>query len=223
MTLNATPKAFIERNHQWLENDWERLERFSEILIFFDGDESGEKGAQEVVRRLGIDRCKRVKLPEKDANEFLQKGAIDQDFQEYIDKAQPMDPEEMRQASEFMSKVKSLFYPAHDDDHDPVLRLDKDLEWVEAVWKLKNFISISANESTDFLHFRMSKTFPAKNDLNPPNRAFKAFFALISPRKKGSSAHQTHRCHGSLKPKNAKHSLEVVGQHVQAHLGADIG
>ena len=93
----------------------------------------------------------------------------------------------------------------------------------EAVWKLKNFISISANESTDFLHFRMSKTFPAKNDLNPPNRAFKAFFALISPRKKGSSAHQTHRCHGSLKPKNAKHSLEVVGQHVQAHLGADIG
>ncbi len=69
---------------------------------------------------------------------------------------------------------------------------------VEAVWKLKNFISISANESTDFLHFRMSKTFPAKNDLNPPNRAFKAFFALISPRKKGSSAqlNQPHlNCH----------------------------
>ncbi len=49
----------------------------------------------------------------------------------------------------------------------------------------KNFISISANESIDFLHFLVSKFFPAKNDLNPPNRAFKAFFSLISPRKKG--------------------------------------
>lgn len=118
-------------NHQWLENDWERLQRFSEILIFFDGDESGEKGAQEVVRRLGIDRCKRVKLPEKDANEFLQKGAVDVDFQEYIEKSQPMDPEEMRQASDFMTKVKALFYPAHNEDRDPVLRLDKDLDWFE--------------------------------------------------------------------------------------------
>lgn len=26
-------------NHQWIENDWVRLERFSEILVFFDSDE----------------------------------------------------------------------------------------------------------------------------------------------------------------------------------------
>ena len=87
----------------------------------------------------------------------------------------------------------------------------------------KNFISISANESIDFLHFLVSKFFPAKNDLNPPNRAFKAFLLYFHRVKKGSSAHQTHRGHCSLKPKNAKHSLEVVGQYIQAHLGADIG
>jgi twinkle protein len=35
-------------NHQWIENDWDRLQRFGEIVICFDHDEAGEKGAAEV-------------------------------------------------------------------------------------------------------------------------------------------------------------------------------
>jgi twinkle protein len=118
-------------NHQWLENDWERLDRFSEILIFFDNDEAGDAGAQEIVRRLGLERCKRVRLPAKDANEFLQQGADGSDFWQAIKEAKPLDPEELRQASDFINRVKSMFYPAHDDECDPVLRLDKDLGWFE--------------------------------------------------------------------------------------------
>ena len=56
-------------NHQWIENDWERLERFSEIHICFDDDEAGRKGASEVIQRLGVDRCKLVKFGAKDANQ----------------------------------------------------------------------------------------------------------------------------------------------------------
>jgi hypothetical protein len=67
------------------------------------------------------------------------------------------------------------------------------------------------------------KIFPAKNELNSRNQALKAFFALISMRKKGSSTHQTHRGHHFLKAKNAEYSFKVVGQYVQAHLCADIG
>lgn len=118
-------------NHQWLENDWERLDRFSEILIFFDSDEAGKAGAKELVRRLGMERCKVVTLPTKDANEYLQQGADGSDFYEAVKDAKPLDPEEMRQASDFINKVKSMFYPAHDGDRDPVLRLDKDLDWFE--------------------------------------------------------------------------------------------
>jgi len=118
-------------NHQWLENDWERLDCFSEILIFFDSDEAGKAGAQEIVRRLGLERCKLVTLPEKDANEFLQKGACGEDFWHATKEAKTLDPEEMRQASDFINRVKSMFYPAHDDAGDPVLRLDKDLDWFE--------------------------------------------------------------------------------------------
>lgn len=118
-------------NHQWLENDWERLDRFSEILIFFDSDDAGKAGAQEVVRRLGIERCKVVTLPCKDANEYLQQGACGEDFWHAAKEAKHLDPEEMRQASDFINKVKALFYPAHADERDPVLRLDKDLDWFE--------------------------------------------------------------------------------------------
>ena len=118
-------------NHQWVENDWARLDRFSEILIFFDNDEAGNKGAQELVHRLGVERCKRVVLPSKDANEYLQQGAESADFDAAIQDAKPQDPEELRQASDFINKVKAMFYPAHDDERDPFLRLDKNLEWFE--------------------------------------------------------------------------------------------
>lgn len=118
-------------NHQWMENDWERLDRFSEILIFFDSDEAGKAGAQEIVRRLGLERCKLVELPAKDANDFLLQGADASDFWEATRNAKTLDPEELRQASDFINKVKAMFYPAHTDERDPVLRLDKELDWFE--------------------------------------------------------------------------------------------
>lgn len=118
-------------NHQWIENDWERLERFSEILVFFDNDEAGNKGAQEIMHRLGLERCKRVKLPTKDANEWLMKGAEQVDFEAAITDAKPQDPEELKQACDFINRVKSMFYPAQDAERDPVLRLDKSLDWFE--------------------------------------------------------------------------------------------
>lgn len=118
-------------NHQWIENDWERLERFSDILIFFDADEAGQKGAKEVAHRLGNDRCRMVTLPAKDANEYLMAGADGSDFWECVRTAKALDPEELRQASDFINKVKAMFYPAHGDERDPVLRLDRDVDWFE--------------------------------------------------------------------------------------------
>lgn len=118
-------------NHQWIENDWQRLERFSEILVFFDNDEAGNKGAQEIIHRLGQERCKRVNIPKKDANEWLMDGAEKVDFEAAISDSKPQDPEELRQASDFINRVKSMFYPANEDDRDPVLKLDKEIDWFE--------------------------------------------------------------------------------------------
>lgn len=117
-------------NHQWIEADWERLERFSEILICFDDDEPGKKGAAEVIQRLGVERCKLVRLGAKDANQWLMDGASAEDFETTIKNAQPQDPEELLSMADVMDAVKALFYPPAGADGDPVLMLgSKSCEW----------------------------------------------------------------------------------------------
>lgn len=119
-------------NHQWIETEWSNLERFSEILVFFDADEQGEKGAAEIIQRLGVERCRRVRLPKaKDANEYLQQGAERSDFVAAIDAAVPQDPEELRSSQDFIDKVKHLFWPAGGKSPFPQLQLDRRYEWFE--------------------------------------------------------------------------------------------
>lgn len=118
-------------NHQWIESDWSRLERFSEIIVCYDNDDAGKKGAQEVVKRLGVERCKLATFGAKDANQWLMDGACGEDFEHSIKTAKFQDPEELRPASEFIGRVKSLFYPEHEARTDPCLRLDREIDWFE--------------------------------------------------------------------------------------------
>lgn len=99
-------------NHQWIENDWERLERFGEILVCFDDDEAGRKGAAEVVQRLGVERCKSVTFGAKDANEWLTQGASGEDFHASVKAAKSIDPQELVSVAEFFGQVKAMLYPA---------------------------------------------------------------------------------------------------------------
>lgn len=100
-------------NHGWIESDWDSLERFSEILLCFDDDEPGRKGAREVAHRLGIERCRLVTFGAKDANQWLQDGAERADFDDAIQRAAGLDPEELVSATTFMGQVKALFWPEH--------------------------------------------------------------------------------------------------------------
>lgn len=118
-------------NHQWIENDWDRLERFSDIVISFDHDEAGDKGAAEVMKRLGIARCRRMKLAAKDANQWLQDGATNEMFAEAFRSARSQDPEELKQASDFIQRVQSMFWPAHEAPTNPLLELDQRFDWFE--------------------------------------------------------------------------------------------
>ncbi len=118
-------------NHQWIENDWARLERFSEILVCFDNDEAGDKGAAEVMKRLGLERCKRMRTGAKDANQWLQDGAKADQFREAARTAKTQDPDELKSAADFMARVKAMFYPAHGGPTNPVLQLDQRFDWFE--------------------------------------------------------------------------------------------
>lgn len=119
-------------NHQWIETDWERLQRFSEVFVCFDDDVAGRKGAKEVAQRLGVERCKLVTFGAKDANDWLQDGAGGEDFHAALKQAKAIDPEELVAASEFIGRVKGLFYPAHDDNPAPRLLIGQsEFGWFE--------------------------------------------------------------------------------------------
>ncbi|MBW4048841.1 MAG: AAA family ATPase [Proteobacteria bacterium] len=106
-------------NHQWIESDWERLARFSDIVVAYDGDEAGQKGAQEIARRLGFERCRIATFPGyKDANEALQGGEDGEFFWEALKAAKSVDPAELQSFTDFIGKVKSMLYPASGGEDD---------------------------------------------------------------------------------------------------------
>lgn len=118
-------------NHQWIENDWEKLDRFSDIVLCFDHDEAGDKGATEVMKRLGIDRCRRMKMAAKDANQWLMDGATNDDFKTAYTNAKAIDPDEMKSALEFMDSIMNLMHPVEGADVHPFLALDQQFPWFQ--------------------------------------------------------------------------------------------
>jgi len=61
-------------NTNWITEDYQYLSHFDEIVLLFDNDEAGKKGAKEAAARLGAERCLIVTLPLKDANDMLRTG-----------------------------------------------------------------------------------------------------------------------------------------------------
>ena len=99
----------------WIENDFERLERFERIYISTDMDGPGDEAATEIASRLGRHRCYRVSLKLKDANDCLVQGIGEFSMREAIEKAQPLDPEGLKRPAEYADKVIHLFWPAHEE------------------------------------------------------------------------------------------------------------
>lgn len=118
-------------NHQWIESDWERLERFETIYLAYDSDEAGQKGAAEVARRLGMERCRIVTFPGvKDANDYLLTGAVTQDYTRAYHAAKTMDPEELVGVAGLIDDVALMFDPDYSQvDVSPPLVLGKAEEW----------------------------------------------------------------------------------------------
>ena len=72
-----------------IQSEWvDRLNNFNKIYLVYDNDKKGEEGAKKFARRLGYERCFRVKLPTKDANEFIQQGHTKESLQECVNDAE---------------------------------------------------------------------------------------------------------------------------------------
>jgi twinkle protein len=73
---------------EWID----QLQAVKKIILCYDPDEAGQKGAREVARRLGYDRCFNVVLPGgQDVNEYFTGGHDLFDFQSIVNQARPFD------------------------------------------------------------------------------------------------------------------------------------
>lgn len=97
---------------QWIENEYERLQRFEKIYLALDMDEPGEAAAKEIASRLGRHRCYRVSIPQKDSNACLVDGVSKAVMQEAVRTAASLDPEGLRRPTDFEEQVVQLFWPA---------------------------------------------------------------------------------------------------------------
>jgi twinkle protein len=104
------------KKQQWIENDFERLERFERINLALDMDKPGDEAAAEIASRLGRHRCFRVKLPRKDANECLVDGVSHETIAQCVKEAEGLDPEGLRLAGAYADKIVRLFWP-HEGEH----------------------------------------------------------------------------------------------------------
>jgi twinkle protein len=96
---------------QWIENDFERLDRFERIYLATDMDEQGDAAAEEIADRLGRHRCLRVRMPHKDGNACLIAGLTRDDMARCIAEAAHLDPEGLRRPSDYGDNVVAMFWP----------------------------------------------------------------------------------------------------------------
>lgn len=68
-----------QNNLSYLDNSWRYFEEVEKVYICTDHDENGENLANELARRIGVEKCYRMDLtPHKDANEqFCKTGKLD--------------------------------------------------------------------------------------------------------------------------------------------------
>lgn len=101
-------------NMDWVESDYEALERFEKILICSDMDAPGQKLAGAIAQRLGRERCYRVSLSEhKDANAALCSGRfLDPDFDDVVASARTLDPAELRNLGDMENDIWEAVYPS---------------------------------------------------------------------------------------------------------------
>jgi len=90
-----------KNKQDWIEVEYDRLERFDLIYVAMDEDEPGQQAAEEIVRRLGSERCAIIKHPlppepkAKCINACLKHGVSRAAIANAVAQAKPKDPDEL--------------------------------------------------------------------------------------------------------------------------------
>jgi twinkle protein len=106
---------------QWIENEYDNLDRFETIVLAMDMDDEGELAAREIAERLGLHRCVRVTLPKKDLNDCLLEG---DDITAIRGTGKGYDPDELKCATEYREDILKELFNSEEDTRGfaPLLR-----------------------------------------------------------------------------------------------------
>ena len=98
-------------NLGWIDVEFDNLSRFDVIYLSFDMDAAGQSALPKVAERLGVTRCRAVKLPHKDANDCLLAGVPGDEIFDIVRAASTFDPPELVAASALVDDVIRLIHP----------------------------------------------------------------------------------------------------------------
>lgn len=99
-------------NEEWIAEDWNFLNCFSEIYLDFDDDQPGREGEAKVRGRLGYERCRSVRYRHKDANAALMAGE-QQMLVAAIQEAREAPIERIMRAADMKRRVKDTLNRTH--------------------------------------------------------------------------------------------------------------
>ena len=94
---------------EWIEHEWEYLQRYQNIILCYDSDAAGESKILEIANRLGLWRCYRCTFPYKDANECLMKHVPRQEIDKALAFSKDFCPVNLVSAGNFLDDVQTLF------------------------------------------------------------------------------------------------------------------
>lgn len=95
----------------WIEHEYGNLERFDTIYLCLDNDEEGQKATEEIIKRLGRERCRLVSLGCKDFNMALDNLFYSRDdIDECYANAKSLDPDKLMSVSDFRDEVAAEFF-----------------------------------------------------------------------------------------------------------------
>ncbi len=90
---------------EWIEF----FEPYQRILVCFDSDEKGQRGAEKLAERLGRYRCYRVILPQKDANQCLVAGYGTEEIARCLRQAQEYTPRNLKSPQDYVDQLAKLW------------------------------------------------------------------------------------------------------------------
>ncbi len=86
---------------------YDKLTRLERISLAYDADPSGQKGAREIAKRLGIEKCHLVRFPEgvNDVNDYFLGGGTAEGFQKLLAEARPFDVETVASFTQALDRL----------------------------------------------------------------------------------------------------------------------